>query len=87
MYNKVKSVIYFLVFVLFFLFIIFHYFSDENKEKIYKNRLDISANIEKNNTNIPFLKNDTECIVEYNPSGLEKKEIKKRYFWELLKRD
>ena len=37
--------------------------------------------------NIPLLKNDTEDIVEYNLSGLEKKKIKKRYFWELLKRD
>ena len=87
MYNKVKSIIYFLVSVLFFLLIVFHYFSDENKEKIYKNRLNISTNIEKKNMNIPLLKNDTEDIVEHNLSGLEKKKIKKRYFWELLKRD
>ena len=87
MYNRVKSIIYFLVFVLFFFFIIFYYFSEENKEKIYKNRSDISANIEKQSTEIPLLKNDTEAIIEYNVSDLEKKKIKKRYFWELLKKD
>ena len=87
MYNRVKSIIYFLVFISFFFFIIFYYFSEENKEKIHKNRSDISANIEKQSIEIPLLKNDTEGIIEYNFSDLEKKKIKKRYFWELLKKD
>jgi len=87
MYNKVKSIIYFLIFVLFFFFIIFYYFSEENKEKIYKNRSNISENIEKKNIKIPLLKNDTDDIIEYNVSDLENKKIKKRYFWELLKKE
>ncbi len=87
MYNKAKSIIYFLILVLFFSFIILYYFSNENKEKIFKNRSDISGNIDKQITEIPLLKNDTENIIDYNFSDLQKKEIKKRYFWELLKRD
>ena len=87
MFDKAKNIIYFLIFVLFFFFIIFYYFSEENKEKIHKNRSDISANIEKQSIEIPLLKNDTEGIIEYNFSDLEKKKIKKRYFWELLKKD
>ena len=87
MYNRVKNIIYFLIFVLFFFFIIFYYFSEENKEKIYKNRSDISANIEKQSIEIPLLENDTEDIIEHNVSNIDKKKIKKRHFWELLKKD
>ena len=44
-------------------------------------------NIEKQSIEIPLLENDTEDIIEYNVSNLDKKKIKKRYFWELLKKD
>ena len=37
--------------------------------------------------NIPLLKNHTNSIIEYNASDFENKKIKKRYFWELLKKD
>ena len=87
MFNKVKDIIYFLIFVLFFTFIIFYYFSDENKKKIYKNRGNITKNVENHSSYIPLLKNDTNGIIEYNLSNIENKKIKKRHFWELLKKD
>tara|TARA_B100000029_G_scaffold440700_1_gene458004 strand:+ start:262 stop:525 length:264 start_codon:yes stop_codon:yes gene_type:complete len=87
MYSKIKSIIYFLILILFFSSTVVHYFSEENKKKIYKNRNNISKNIEKKTVQIPLLKNDTENIIEYNSSDFKDKKIKKRYFWELLKKD
>ena len=87
MYNKVRSIIYFLILVVFFISIFFYYFSEDNKKKIYKNRTNISKNIQDEIINIPLLKNDTNSIIEYNASDFENKKIKKRYFWELLKKD
>ena len=87
MYSKIKNVIYFLMFILFLSYTSFYYFSEENRKKIYKNRTNISANIEKEVVKMPLLKNDTEGIIEYNSPNLKNKKIKKRYFWDLLKKD
>lgn len=87
MYNKVKNIIYLTILSLFFILTILFYFSEENKQKIYKNRNDISSNIKKNHTDIPLLKNDTVDIIDYNSSNIHKDKIKKRFFWELLKKD
>jgi len=87
MYSKIKNAIYFLIFILFFSYVAFYYFSEENKKKIYKNRTNISTNIEKEIVKIPLLNNDTQDIIEYNSPNLKNKKIKKRYFWELLKKD
>ncbi len=87
MYNKAKNTIYFFILILFFSSVTFYYFSEENKKKIYKNRENLSENIKKRIAKIPVLKSDTESIIEYNPSNLENEKIKKRYFWELLRKD
>ena len=87
MYSKIKNVIYFLMFILFLSYTSFYYFSEENRKKIYKNRTNISANIEKEVVKMPLLKNDTEGIIEYNSPNLKNKKIKKRYFWDLLEKD
>ena len=85
MYNKVKSIIYFLVFISFFILFFVYYFSEENKDKIYKNRNNNPYNFEE--MKIPLLKNNTDMIIEYNSSDFDKKKIKKRFFWQLLKKD
>ena len=87
MLKKVKKIFYFLITLIFFIFIIFYYLSDENINKVNSNRENISLKLKDQNDDIPLLKNDTENIIDYNFTNLEKNNIKKRYFWELLKRD
>jgi len=86
MYNKIKSIIFLFLLISFFFFVIFYYFSEENKNKIVNNRTDFLEDIKKKINTIPVLKNDTEDVVDYNYSNIEKKKIKKRYFWKLLNR-
>ena len=87
MLKQVKKIFYFLITLIFFIFIIFYYLSDENINKVNSNRENISLKLKDQNDDIPLLKNDTENIIDYNFTNLEKNNIKKRYFWELLKRD
>ena len=87
MFKKIKITFYFLITLMFFIFIIFYYLSEENINKINSNRENISLNLKEQNDNIQQLKNDTENIIDYNFTNLEKNNIKKRYFWELLKGD
>ena len=85
MLNKIKSIFFFVIFIGFLIFIIVYYFSDTNKNKINKNRLNLSNKITESINEIPYLKNDTENIINYPDSNSEKEKVKKRYFWDLLK--
>ena len=85
MFDRIKSIIIFIIFVFFLIFTGFYYFSEENKIKINKNRSEVSDRIKKGNIDIPVLKNDTENILEYIVNESNDKKIKKRYFWNLLK--
>ena len=87
MYKEIFKVIYFLIIVLFLLFIFTIYFSKENINKIKKNRLEYRNAIEKKVPDLPFLENNTENIIDYNYEKNEEKKLKKRYFWDLLKKD
>ena len=35
---------------------------------------------------VPYLENNTDNIIEYPVSDIKKNKIKKRYFWDLLKK-
>ncbi len=85
--NK-KIILFFqLVLILtFFYTIINKYMSEENKKKIVLNRLNLMKNIETKIENLPILKNDTENIIEYNNDYNFDNSIKKRSFWDLIKR-
>ena len=85
MYNKIKSIIYFSILVIFFISISLYYFSDSNKNRIIKNRKNLSSNMDIILKNLPILKNDTNNIMSYETTETENKKIKKRYFWDLLK--
>ena len=85
MLNKIKSIFFFVIFIGFLIFIIVYYFSDTNKNKINKNRLNLSNKITESINEIPSLKNDTENIINYPDLNSEKEKVKKRYFWDLLK--
>ena len=85
MFNKIKSIIYFSILVIFFISISLYYFSDSNKNRIIKNRKNLSSNMDIILKNLPILKNDTNNIMSYQTTETENKKIKKRYFWDLLK--
>ena len=85
MFNKIKSIIYFSILVIFFISISLYYFSDSNKNRIIKNRKNLSSNMDIILKNLPILKNDTNNIMIYETTETENKKIKKRYFWDLLK--
>ena len=63
------------------------YFSDDFVSKININRNDISKINIKNLSDLPVLKNDTENIINYNLGNINKKKVKKRYFWNLLRNE
>ena len=85
MYKKILIIIYFAIIIFFLTFIFVIYFSKDNIDKIKNNRLNYHNSIEKKISNLPFLENDTNNIIQYSYENLEEKKIKKRYFWELLK--
>ena len=85
MFNKIKSIIYFSILVIFFISISLYYFSDSNKNRIIKNRKNLSSNMDIILKNLPILKNDTNNIMSYETTETENKKIEKRYFWDLLK--
>tara|TARA_Y100001970_G_C14031680_1_gene748965 strand:- start:344 stop:610 length:267 start_codon:yes stop_codon:yes gene_type:complete len=85
MYKKILLIIYFSIITFFIIFVFAIYFSKDNINKIKNNRLNYLNNIEKKISDLPFLKNDTNNIIDYSYENLEEKKIKKRYFWNLLK--
>ena len=68
-------------------FIISTYISDNNKKKIKLNRKNVYSKIKDDLSNLPFLKNDTDNVIEYN-SGYDNDNDKvKRNFWDLFKKN
>jgi hypothetical protein len=81
------SVLIFLFIFLFMFFIISTYISDKNQKKINLNRKNIYSKIENSLATLPFLKNDTQNVIEFN-SGFENDNKKiKRNFWNLFKKN
>jgi len=61
--------------------------SDKNQRKIISNRISIYQKIEENISNLPFLRNDTNDVIEFN-SGYDNDNNKiKRNFWKLFKKN
>jgi len=85
MYKKILIVIYFTIIIFFLIFVFVIYFSKDNINKIKNNRFNHHNSIEKKISDLPFLENDTNNIIQYSYENLEEKKIKKRYFWNLLK--
>ena len=87
MLKKIISTIHLLFVVSLISYIFAIYFSDDFASKININRNDISKNNIKNLPDLPVLKNDTENIINYNLGSINKKKVKKRYFWNLLRNE
>ena len=87
MYKEIYKVIYFIIILLFVYLLFAIYFSEENIKKIKKNRVNIENSFKDYLSNLPILENDTNDVIIYNSSEFLEKKIKKRKFWELLKKN
>ena len=81
------SVIIFIFIFLFIFFISSTYVSNSNKERININRTDAQLKIEKNISSLPFLKNDTSDVIEFNSGYEDDNNRIKRKFWDLFKKN
>ena len=87
MIKNILSVLIFITICVFIFFVISTYMSDKNQRKIISNRISIYQKIEENISNLPFLRNDTNDVIEFN-SGYDNDNNKiKRNFWKLFKKN
>ena len=87
MFKEIYKVVYFIIILLFVYLLFAIYFSEENIKKIKKNRVNIENSFKDYLSNLPTLENDTNDVIIYNSSEFLEKKIKKRKFWELLKKN
>ena len=87
MFKEIYKVIYFIIILIFVYLLFTIYFSEENIKKIKKNRVNIENSFKDYLSNLPILENDTNDVIIYNSSEFLEKKIKKRKFWELLKKN
>ena len=87
MFNNIIKIANILFIILFSFFISFSYLSEKNINKIKSNRININQNYNKNFSNLPKLKNDTDQVIVYFSEKITEKKIKKRKFWELLNKN
>ena len=87
MFKEIYKVIYFIIILIFVYFLFAIYFSEENIKKIKKNRVNIENSLKDYLSILPILENDTNDVIIYNSSEFLEKKIKKRKFWELLKKN
>ncbi len=87
MIKNIFSVIIFLLIFTFMYFIFFFYLSENNQKKINNNRKNIYQKVNNNLDNLPYLKNDTKNVIEFNSGyNIDNNKIK-RNFWNLFKND
>ena len=84
MFKKIKTTTHFIFIILFISYVIVIYFSNETQIKINQNRIKYSKEFN-NISGLPFLKTDTDNIIKYDINNSDENQIKKRYFWNLLK--
>ena len=87
MFKEIYKVVYFIIILLFVYLLFAIYFSEENIKKIKKNRVNIENSFKDYLSKLPILENDTNDVIIYNSSEFLEKKIKKRKFWELLKKN
>ena len=87
MFKEIYKVVYFIIILIFVYLLFAIYFSEENIKKIKKNRVHIENSFKDYLSNLPILENDTNDVITYNSSEFLEKKIKKRKFWELLKKN
>ena len=88
MYKKVKFVFFIVSFITFIILTTSYYFSDQNIQRTNKSRSLYSLNISNKTIDIPFLRNDTDDVINYKDDVENYIKKKKNYtFWKLLKKN
>ena len=85
MKDTLKAIFYSISAIAFIIFIVVFYLSEENKRHTYKIRTQYLEKVNNYLSELPFLINDTENIINFK-DGLNKskKDKIKRKFWELI---
>jgi hypothetical protein len=84
--NKIANLFFLTCIILFFFNIFKYYHSSVNIKKINFNRSNIDKILKSSISNLPILVNDTNNVIVFNSSFLEKtKNNETRSFWNLLK--
>lgn len=84
--NKIVNLFFLTCIILFFFNIFKYYHSSTNIKKINLNRSNIDKILKSSISNLPILVNDTNNVIVFNSSFLEKtKNNETRSFWNLLK--
>ena len=83
MIKELKYFLHAVTIIGFIFFILNYYFSDENKKNSYRSTKVFNSKIVEYSKTLQILENDTENIIEYAESTLNK-DKKKYKFWELI---
>ena len=87
MKDTLKAIFYSISAIAFIIFIVVFYLSEENKRHTYKIRTQYLEKVNNYLSELPFLINDTENIINFKNDLNESKKNKiKRKFWELIEK-
>ena len=84
MFKKIKNIFFLISLFIFILLVSKHYFSEQNVIFTNKSRSSYSWALNKDNKNLPILKNDTNNIIIYKNDLEAFKNKRKKRFWEKL---
>ena len=83
---KIINLLFAVLILLFFFSVYNYYSSNKNIKNINLKRSNIQENLSSKTSNLPFLENDTNNVIEFNSSFSEEIKIdEQRNFWNLLK--
>ena len=85
MLKEVKYVVYLFTIFFFIFFVIKFYISENNIKRSNKIIFQYQNELNKQFSNLPIIKDDTNDIIEYTNEVAEFKNKKQRRFWDLLK--
>ena len=81
---RVINIIIFFVTAIFIFFVFKYYLSEKNQNLINDNREKYTEKQIELNENLPFLKNNTNNVIEFNSGFNDEKNKKIRKFWDLF---
>ena len=85
MLKEIKYVVYLFTIFFFIFFVIKFYISENNIKRSNKIIFQYQNELNKQFSNLPIIKDDTNDIIEYTNEVEEFKNKKQRKFWDLLK--
>ncbi len=83
---RVLNIIIIILLTIFFYKVFSFYSSLNNKDLISKNRENIDNIIDSKIQDIPFFKNDTNNVIEFNSGYNQNDDENKKRFWNLFKK-